>query len=164
MEIYALRDPRTGALRYIGKANCARRRFVTHQRDAHRRNTPVYAWWRDLLAEGCSPVLEILDNTVTEATWAAQERELIATYRLVYDLLNVAPGGNAPHCPHEVRARNALTAVAERCSTPFKKRVYELKRALMSAHRRGELSEGVKVKLRHSAQKRPDLFSCFASV
>lgn len=164
MEIYALRDPHTGEVRYIGKANCSRRRLVSHARDSQHRNTPVYVWWRALRAQGKSPVLEVLDAAVTEETWATRERELIAQHRLTAALLNVSPGGNAPYCPRSVRAQNAGNTAKARSSTPFKKHVYELKRNLMQAHRRGFLTEAVKVKLRLAAHKCPKLFYCFARV
>jgi hypothetical protein len=160
MDIYALRDPRTGSVRYIGKANNAQQRFVGHSRDAARRNTPLYQWWRSLAQ---LPVLEVIE-TVDPSNWVERERYWIAAYRLSDDLLNVAPGGNQPYCPREVRARNGATNSRTRVDTPFKKRIYELKRALMQAHRLGQLPEGTKIKLRYCARKRPDLFACFAAI
>ena len=147
----------------MGKANDARQRFAGHGRDANRHDTPVYAWWRELNALGLRPLLEVLE-VVTAETWEAREREWISIYRLTDDLLNKAPGGNAPFCPPDVRARNGAATAKTRCSTPFKARVYELKRNLMQAARRGALSDGVRVKLRRAARLRPELFACFAGL
>jgi len=42
--IYALTDPSTGEVRYIGKANDPSARLKSHLMDSRRRNTPVYRW------------------------------------------------------------------------------------------------------------------------
>lgn len=51
VQIYALRDPRDGNLRYIGKANNAEKRLKSHMKDSRHRKTPVYAWFRKLAAQ-----------------------------------------------------------------------------------------------------------------
>lgn len=55
VDIYALCDPDTGDVRYIGKANCAQLRLKSHLRDARIRKTPVYCWINELLAKGLCP-------------------------------------------------------------------------------------------------------------
>lgn len=104
--IYALMDPTSGELRYIGKADCSDKRLKGHLRDARRRNTPVYAWIRKLLACGKTPEMVVIDEACSD--WKARERELIARARLSgYRLLNLADGGDEPHCPKGVRSSNA---------------------------------------------------------
>jgi hypothetical protein len=92
--IYALLGPRTGAVRYIGKANDPAKRLKSHQRDARRRYTPVYAWLRELGQEGLCPTVEVLGRF---DDWQAAERQAIARAReMGLDLLNMADGGNEP--------------------------------------------------------------------
>lgn len=113
-DIYALCDPRDGRVRYVGKANCAAKRLATHIRDSSTRDTPVYRWFRKLAGLGLLPEVKVI-WTVPQAEWPEHERNAIAffTERGV-KLLNVAPGGDAPICPPEVRAENGRRCAAKR--------------------------------------------------
>lgn len=106
VEIYGLSDPRDGRVRYIGKARDSRRRLSTHVRDSRRRNTPVYRWIRKLLRQGVRPSLVIIE-VVRESEWQNAERRHIAEHRKKSRLLNVANGGDEPHCPQSVLKANA---------------------------------------------------------
>ncbi|CAJ0803088.1 hypothetical protein LMG18090_04388 [Ralstonia mannitolilytica] len=161
-EIYALRDPRDGAIRYIGKANNAVKRLASHLRDSRRRNTPVYCWIRKLAESGMVPRLEVLEQA---DDWAEAERRLIALSRARGDrLLNVADGGDEPFCPREVRAENGRKVAAMRQIDPMQRRIWEIKRALSCALRDGYLSNAARAKLRLAAAKRPDLFGLWAAI
>ena len=114
VDIYALCDPRIGAIRYIGKANCARKRFAGHLRDSRRRDTPVYRWIRKLASVGMVPELMILVS-VKEDKWQETEISAISQAKVLgIDLLNVAEGGDHPLCPREVRAENGRKNAASR--------------------------------------------------
>lgn len=103
-EIYALIDPRDGAIRYIGKANDSAKRLKSHIRDARRRRTPVYDWLNKLMAMGLAPSVVILE---TCEDWIEAEKRHIAQARAQgMRLLNVAEGGNEPYCSPETRAAN----------------------------------------------------------
>jgi hypothetical protein len=106
VEIYALSDPITGRLRYVGKANNSKKRLASHIRDSRRRNTPVCCWIRALAAKGQAPVLTVLE-LVPSAEWQDAERRLIAEYRVKAKLLNVADGGDDQKCPEATRKDNA---------------------------------------------------------
>lgn len=104
--IYGLVDPRDGAVRYLGKANNPAARFKGHLRDSRRRQTPVYCWMRKLAGMGLAPTLTVIEADCVD--WRESERRLIAEARVRGDrLLNVADGGDEPHCPIEVRRANA---------------------------------------------------------
>lgn len=66
--IYALRDPRTLELRYIGKAHDPERRLQQHlqpgQLDRYR--SKKNSWLKGLLAAGHQPLLEIVDEVEPE--------------------------------------------------------------------------------------------------
>lgn len=104
VEIYALSDPDTGAVRYIGKAVDARKRLAGHMREV-RRKSPLYSWLGKLRAEGRVPVLSIIE-TCEDADWRERERFHIAAARAAGVVLNLADGGDEPGCPPEVRAAN----------------------------------------------------------
>jgi hypothetical protein len=114
--IYGLVDPRTGVVRYVGKANDSAKRLKTHIRDARRRNSPVHCWIRKLAGVGLTPEMRVLE--AVEGDWREVERRLIAEYRAAGKLLNVADGGDEPMCPPDVRAANARQLNAKRASDP----------------------------------------------
>lgn len=117
--IYALTDPRDGAIRYIGKANDAGKRLKCHLRDARRRKTPVYAWINKLSRLGMAPGMTVLTECHPEA-WMNEERRLIAEHRASgCRLLNVADGGDEPACPLEVRQANGRKAASRRNEVVF---------------------------------------------
>ncbi|MFZ5783985.1 MAG: GIY-YIG nuclease family protein [Pseudomonadota bacterium] len=89
--IYALCDGRTGAVRYIGKADNPRKRLRQHLRAEMRLSFPVVQWIRKQKALGISPIMIALEFTedwqVAEIDWIAHMRAIGAP------LLNVAEGG-----------------------------------------------------------------------
>lgn len=90
--IYGLHDPRTDALRYVGKTTNPHRRFTQHCRGhIAQLHMPVVRWCRDLKAIGLKPKMEVLTWC---SDWEPIERRMIAAYRKAgVDLLNVADGG-----------------------------------------------------------------------
>ena len=165
-EIYGLFDPRTGALRYIGKANCSQKRYNQHVRDCHRRHTPVYLWLRELLSLGLLPELTVLEHA---ADWCESEKRLIAAARAQGQrLLNVAPGGTQPFCPVDVCRANGRNSDGKGAkllhSDPRRKRIWQIKRSMGIALKKGWVSEETKEKMRYCARKRPDLFGSWANV
>lgn len=163
VEIYALTDPATGEVRYIGKANDAQKRFKSHMRET-RRTTPVYCWIHSLRIQGLLPGLQIIAVCDSDR-WKEIERKNIADARLINTkLLNVADGGDEPYCPTAVRIANGKQTALTRANTPLKARIYFLKRELGALLKRGYVSETTKAKLRYAANKRPDLFGEYASL
>jgi hypothetical protein len=149
--IYALTDPVTGEIRYIGKANDVQIRFKQHIRAAKKKSTPLYRWVNDLLDAGATPnviVLETCDD------WEEAEQRLIAKHRIGGRLLNVAEGGQQGYCPPEICAANGRANAKKR-----DKRKWALMQKLGSALKRGHVSEVTKTKMR----SRPDVFGQFAA-
>jgi hypothetical protein len=68
MKIYALRDPRTTSVRYIGKAKDPQSRYRTHTSDywLNKDKTKKNSWIKSLKAKGFQPELIILDEVTDE--------------------------------------------------------------------------------------------------
>jgi len=101
-EIYGLFD-KGGNLRYIGKANNSAKRLMGHMRECRRRRTPLYDW----IKKHGLPELRVLYVCGDGEDWRDVERRFIKDGRAEgLRLLNIADGGDEPHCPTEVRRAN----------------------------------------------------------
>lgn len=159
-DIYALCDV-SGAVRYIGKANRPEERLKRHMREARhgRRRAPLYSWLR----KHGEPVLRILE--VDCADWAASERRHIAQHRATgARLLNVADGGDEPHCPLEVRRANGMRLAQRLRADPVFARVRYLKVSMGHRLRRGEVDDAAREKLRYAGRRWPPLFGEYANL
>lgn len=96
--IYALHDPVSGELRYIGKTVDPRARLGQHIRGVDRgRATHVKLWVKGLLARGLQPLMRVVE-ACCPVTWQDRERACIAEHRGAgARLTNTAAGGNEPH-------------------------------------------------------------------
>lgn len=92
--IYALCDPRTETLRYVGKSNSPVRRLERHLREARTlRSCHRHDWLASLLAAGVKPSLCILEECAA-SVWAEREQFWIAFHRAAgCDLVNNSDGG-----------------------------------------------------------------------
>lgn len=163
VEIYGLTCPTQGDIRYIGKANRAKSRLAQHLRESRRR-TPVYDWIGSLRKDGLSPGMVILE-TCAHDQWKEAERRIIAEYRANgARLLNIADGGDEPYCSPEVRSANGKKVAAMRASDPQKAWIYETKKMLGTALKRGHLKESTKEKMRQAARINPALFGSWANI
>lgn len=91
--IYALCEPETGKIRYVGKANNPKRRFRRHLRETIGQETHTGRWIKLLASNGEKPELEILDE-VPDSQWSFWEREYIRVFRaLGMNLTNISEGG-----------------------------------------------------------------------
>lgn len=91
--IYALVDPRTDEVRYVGATIDVTRRYrahLTHQLD---RDTPRAAWLNELLALGLKPELLVIEES-SAGSWPERETFWILSYRAAgCDLTNISDGG-----------------------------------------------------------------------
>ncbi len=173
MIVYALIDPRTDRIRYVGQTvRSARRRLRRHLAPCYLRGTTrKEKWLRDLLTDGLEPRLEILQACSTTAALDVAERQHIARLRAAgEDLTNLAPGGDGgggPHTPEsrekirraltgkpkseEHRRRSGLASRGRRASLAT--------RALLSAQRRSRPgrppSESERIRLSRAKGGRP---------
>lgn len=164
VEIYGLLDPVDGSLRYIGKSTNSSARLKAHLREV-RRKTPVYCWIESLRRVCLTPKLVTL-SIGSEESWREREITAIADARSLPEnkLLNVARGGDEPYCPTHIRAENGRNSAIARTSTPFKARVFFLKRQMGRMLSSGYVTQNTKEKLKLAARRRPDLFGNWANL
>ena len=166
--IYGLYD-RDGNLRYIGKANNPSERLKSHMRETNsgRRNYPVNAW----IKKHGVPEMRVLVQDCTD--WRTEEAGLIADARARGErLLNIADGGDQPHCTIEHRRSNAAKMNEALLSSPEKMAARELMVSLghflRSLKERGGYTrnwlDGMRDKAAAAQSARPDLFPNITSM
>lgn len=96
--IYALIDPETNTIRYIGKSDNPKKRLRLHlteartsKRESHRLN-----WLRKLLKNSQRPRIMILEECNVE-NWAFREKWWISKYKLISKLVNNTDGGEGAY-------------------------------------------------------------------
>lgn len=113
MILYALAEPDTGIVRYIGKtAGCAQKRLQAHCNE--RGKSYKIHWIQSLARRGLKPSLLVLREDIAfDEQLNQEEKEMIAFCRDVgFSLVNATDGGDgAPGCrPNaETRARMAAS-------------------------------------------------------
>lgn len=91
--IYALLDPDTDAVRYVGKSDNPEKRLAQHMKLLEPKATHKQNWLRSLASKGKIPKLKILEEVDTNC-WQDAERKWIQYYReLGSQLTNTANGG-----------------------------------------------------------------------
>lgn len=95
--IYALIDPNTDEIRYIGKSNNPKARYAVHiSLNKNDTNKHKKRWIRGLLKSNQEPILKILEK-VQYSKWEERERYWIDHGRDEgWPLTNIADGGVAP--------------------------------------------------------------------
>lgn len=96
VKIYALVDPRTGSVRYVGKTETSLRRrlsmHISHVRTGYLCG-PCQKWIAELMNVGLRPQIIALEE-VDRTNWESAERKWINHYRsLDAQLLNISDGG-----------------------------------------------------------------------
>lgn len=158
--IYALCDPSSGEPRYLGKANNPEKRLATHLRDMHRRDYPVYRWMRKLADRHEVPELVVIGWF---EDWKDAERRMIGVSRARgWRLLNVAAGGDEPHCPDSVRSENGKKLCEGLRKRPDLMRLRFLKARLVVAARDGYLSRDTLGKVLVSGEMYPSLLGAWS--
>lgn len=95
--IYALVDPRTDCVRYVGKSDEPKRRYTAHlsPRQLRPKSHKVH-WIKELLADGLKPQLILLER-VEQPQWENAERKWIGYYKNLQEfplLTNGTSGGD----------------------------------------------------------------------
>lgn len=162
IEIYALCDPNTGDIRYIGQSKNSAKRLKQHMRDAKRRSTPVYLWINALAAKRLVPVVKVLE--ITENGNEAEQRQIELSRTRGDQLLNVADGGTHIPCPPQRRSENGKIMNKRLKANPHLHKITKIKRQIAAALKEGHVANETRAKLRYAAWKRPDLFGCWLAL
>ena len=92
--IYALKDPRTNIIRYVGKANDPYVRYGHHLIKCRDKNTHKRNWINNLKNNNLKPILEILEEVPIDK-WKEYEKMYIKKYLDEgCDLMNYTDGGD----------------------------------------------------------------------
>jgi hypothetical protein len=119
--IYALCDPETHAVRYVGfTSKTLEERLRGHLKErktCHRKN-----WIKSVVARGLKPEISVIEEFF-DANWQERERYWIAYYRSIgSDLVNGTDGGDGiPNPTEEVRRKISLGQLG-RIQTPEHRR------------------------------------------
>lgn len=108
--IYALCEPETEMVRYVGKSINPKKRWYKHIKDA-RDGIPTHKanWIRSLINRGVEPLLKILQISDIDH-WSEDEKKWIAEYRVRgLDLTNATDGGEDGQLTLEIRQQISRT-------------------------------------------------------
>lgn len=140
--IYALCEPGTRTVRYIGKANNPKRRLRQHLRYTIQNETHIGRWLRSLVSVGLSPALVVLAE-VSRDSWQQEEIRYIRSARILgLNLTNGTDGGDGcPNLSPEAHAKMSAAKSGEN-HPMFGKHLSEETIVLLSAAKSSEnLSE-----------------------
>mgnify|MGYP003403463352 FL=1 len=91
--IYALIDPRNGYVKYVGKSDNPKKRFVNHL-FINEVKTKKHSWIKSLSSKNLIPELLIIDEVV-KSEWSFWETYYISLFKFYgYDLTNGTTGGD----------------------------------------------------------------------
>jgi hypothetical protein len=144
VQIYALVDPRTDSVRYIGKSTDSERRRRDHLSSGQLKfRSKKNSWIKNLQSEGLEPRLRIL-RRVPATQGNAAEIEMIAIYKMVMgdELTNGTDGGDGGAMPPEVAKAAGLKRRGRTHSDEEKaKRSVSQKKAFASREFRAQRSQ-----------------------
>lgn len=130
--IYALIDPNTDQIRYIGKTSNLSRRLITHHSPSSiKTNTHKNNWLRSLISNGQKAKCMIIQtyNTKEELIWA--EKIWIANYRILNcNLVNATNGGEGGKTSSRSGSNNPMFGRRHSKETKNKMRTAAYKRDL----------------------------------
>lgn len=132
--IYALCEPDTGEVRYVGKADNPKKRYAAHLNEKNK--APKGIWISELKSRNVFPRLEVLLD-VSRTEWEFWEKEMISLF--VGQLFNRTIGGNGLQNPSsatrfKIGAAHKNKIVSE--ETRAKQRDKKLGVQLSEAHKR----------------------------
>jgi hypothetical protein len=134
--IYALIDPRSDCLRYIGQATNVRKRLWRHMHPRSGDVTHRACWIRSLRAASLTPRVEVLE-VVQGSSVNERERFYIALFRAMgADLVNRAEGGEGGPVRQGMRSSEETRARISRSHMGLRPTAET--RAKLSASRRGK--------------------------
>lgn len=92
--IYALLDPITNEIRYIGKSNNPKKRINNHIYESKKLTTHKANWIKSLIKKNLKPKIKIIEKVLYNE-WEKKEKYYILKYK---NLTNFLKGGNPGPC------------------------------------------------------------------
>lgn len=125
--IYALTDPETSVIRYVGKTNNPGYRLKSHSKPVLKPRTHRGYWVNSLLARGLQPAMVVCDTCDDEATANELEKAWIKLFRMAgVPLTNCTDGGDGmagyKHT-EESKQKNRLASLGRECTTKAKEKL-----------------------------------------
>lgn len=153
--IYALCEPGTRIVRYIGKSDNPENRLrFGHLSESVRLTTHLGRWLQRVVWSGCEPALVILAE-VPKRLWKSEERRHIAVYRrLGADLVNATDGGEGVTQTPETRRKIGDANRGKPCSPEQREQIRRALtgRTLPKSHKKA-ISKGM-MGIRRSLESR----------
>ena len=165
--IYALSDPRTNEIRYVGKTVDINRRITSHLSSSSKRNTYKDNWIQSLLSIGLKPIVDVLESFYDDDGFKWQEAERWWISYLKYigcNLTNLDNGGHSGVNVHsqitrdKMRLSQSLNKTRPKRTEEHCRRISESKKGIiipmetrlkMSASQKGRKhSEETKLKIK----------------
>lgn len=135
--IYALSDPTTSEVRYVGKTINLRKRYLKHLNPSSKCKH-CSAWIQGLLKEGLEPNQQVLETLSPDACWEPVEQKWIAYYKAAgCDLTNITAGGEGgatygrlgkKNTPEHIKKSSRLGVSVKHTPESNKKRVEGIRR------------------------------------
>lgn len=114
--IYALIDPRTEDVRYIGWSYDPRKRLVAHLWESRKRASHKHNWIAALMREGLIPICQIIDQGWGDG-WGDAEKRWIAYYREAgARLTNGSAGGEGFPKSEDIKEKIRRTSLGRKHS------------------------------------------------
>lgn len=115
--IYALCEPGTRTVRYIGKANNPKARFNGHMSRSMLKHNHLGCWLRSVLSSGGVPTLIILREVPQDQWQLAEERYIRLGRAIGLRLVNTTSGGEGLNNPtSEFREKMSLMRLGRKAS------------------------------------------------
>lgn len=122
--IYALKDPETGLIRYIGRTKCPSKRLCEHHQEKRlKTKTHHNHWIRSLIQKGLRAKMEILEEC-DESNWSEREKHWIAT---LPNLSNTTAGGEGEYIRFKkrIQSEDEKNKIGLTVSTHHKNGIYK---------------------------------------
>lgn len=155
--IYALCDPDTSIVRYIGKSDEPQKRYLNHLKDKKR--THKVNWIKSLKSHNKKPFLKIIEK-VKKSLWEKAEKKWIKHYRNIYGnkLTNTTEGGEGINHTPEICLKISIAKMGHKVSEETKRKLSkprpdpEYRKKLSEIHKGLPISQGTLLNLKKMAE------------